>query len=211
MQFPALRKQSDRSAADRDVTNLESEIEVEKTPERLIFQRVRRIRRVTQGVNRMTASILPFSLDRSKERLTDRGSLAMVDEYAEAIGLPEKVDGEFPPPGSNRGIAHSAYVRTLTYHFSEGGRHIEEFRRIKADRGVRALIDMDRMPGPDAVGDWLRRMGSQGGQETLRCCNDMAAMTCWSVATCRATQGRATHRKKIRRKRRPLRRGLFWT
>ena len=82
----------------------------------------------------MTASILPFSLDRSKERLTDWGSLAMVDEYAEAIGLPEKVDGEFPPPGSNRGIAHSAYVRTLTYHFSEDGRHIEEVRRINGSR-----------------------------------------------------------------------------
>jgi hypothetical protein len=78
-----------------------SEIEVEKTPERLIFQGVRRIRQVTQGVNRMAAPILPSSLDRSKERLTDRGSLAIVDEYAEAIGLPEKVDGEFPAPGGS--------------------------------------------------------------------------------------------------------------
>jgi len=49
----------------------------------------------------MAAPILPSSLDRSKERLTDRGSLAIVDEYAEAIGLPEKVDGEFPAPGSS--------------------------------------------------------------------------------------------------------------
>ena len=78
-----------------------SEIEVEKTPERLIFQGVRRIRQVTQGVNRMAAPILPSSLDRSKESLTDRGSLATVDEYAEAIGLPEKVDGEFPAPGGS--------------------------------------------------------------------------------------------------------------
>jgi hypothetical protein len=36
--------------------------------------------------------------------LTDRGGIALVDEDAEAIGLPEKVDGEFPAPGSNRGI-----------------------------------------------------------------------------------------------------------
>ncbi len=97
----------------------------------------------------------------------------MVDEFVEAIGLPEKVEEEFPAPGSNRGIDPSAYVRTLIYHFSEGGRHIEEVRQIKADEGFRSLIDLEQMPGPDAVRDWLRRMGKQGQQEALRQCNDM--------------------------------------
>lgn len=120
----------------------------------------------------MADTILPFSLDRSKEKLTDRGSLAMVDEYAQAIGLPEKVDRELPVPGSNRGIAPSGYVRTLIYHFSEGGRHIEETRQIRADEGFRSLINMGRMPGPDAIGDWLRRMGAEDRQEALRRCND---------------------------------------
>ena len=62
--------------------------------------------------------ILPFPLAKSNERLTDRGGIALVEEDAEAIGLPEKVDGEFPAPGSNRGIGPSAYVRTLECHFS---------------------------------------------------------------------------------------------
>jgi len=121
----------------------------------------------------MAASILPFSLAKSNERLTDRGPIALVDEFAEAIGLPEKVEQEFPAPGSNAGIDPSVYVRTLMYHFSEGGRHIEDTRQIKFDKGFRSLIDLGRMPGPDAIGDWLRRMGSGGGQEALRCCNDM--------------------------------------
>jgi len=96
----------------------------------------------------------------------------MVDEFGEAIGLPEKIEEEFPAPGSNRGIDPSAYVRTLIYHFSEGGRHIEDTRQIKADEGFRSLIDMGRMPGPDAIGNWLRRMGSGGGKKALRHCND---------------------------------------
>jgi len=120
----------------------------------------------------MAASILPFSLAKSNEKLTDRGAVAMVDEFAQAVGLPGKVEEEFPAPGSNAGIDSSAYVRTLIYHFSEGGRHIEDTRQIKADEGFRALIGLDRMPGPDAIGDWLRRMGSGGGQEALRRCND---------------------------------------
>ena len=31
----------------------------------------------------MANVILPFSLDRGEEKLTDRGSLVMVDEYAQ--------------------------------------------------------------------------------------------------------------------------------
>ena len=121
----------------------------------------------------MADTILPFSLAKSNEKLTDRGAVAMVDEFGEAIGLPEKVEEEFPAPRSNRGIDPSAYVRTLIYYFSEGGRHIEETRQIKADEGFRPLVDLGRMPGPDAIGDWLRRMGSQDQQGKLRSVNDM--------------------------------------
>jgi hypothetical protein len=57
----------------------------------------------------------------------------------------------------------------LTYDFSEDRRHIEETRQIKADEGFRSLIDLDRMPGPDAIGDWLRRMGiSKRGNRYIR-------------------------------------------
>jgi hypothetical protein len=120
----------------------------------------------------MAASILPFSLAKSNEKLTDRGAIALVDEFADAIGLPEKVEQEFPAPGSNAGIDPSVYVRTLMYHFSEGGRHIEDTRQIKTDEGFRSLIGLDRMPGPDAIGDWLRRMGAGDQQGALRGCND---------------------------------------
>ena len=68
---------------------------------------------VTQGVKPMSDTMLPFSLAKSNEKLTDRGTIALVDEFAEAIGLPEKVDGEFPAPGSNRGIDPSAYVTAI--------------------------------------------------------------------------------------------------
>ena len=92
---------------------------------------------VTQGVKPMSDTMLPFSLAKSNEKLTDRGTIALVDEFVEAIGLPEKVDGEFPAPGSNRGIDPSAYLRTLTYHFSEGGRDgdLPEIRRCKLQQG----------------------------------------------------------------------------
>ena len=111
----------------------------------------------------------------------------MVNEFAGAIRLPKKVEKEFPAPGSNRGIDPSAYVRTLIYQFSEGGRHIEDTRQIKADEGFRSLIDLDRMPGPDGnrghvstpwaigFGGWEAKMWkAKMGKRRFG-----VAMTCW--------------------------------
>jgi hypothetical protein len=120
----------------------------------------------------MSDTILPFSLAKSNEKLTDRGALALVDEYAEAIGLPQAAQAALPAPGSNRGIDPADYVRTLVAHFADGGRFLEDVRRLRRDAGFRELIEMDHMPGPDAVGDWLRRMGETGQHVALRRCND---------------------------------------
>lgn len=113
----------------------------------------------------MPDSILPFSLDKSNEKLTSRGMVAVFDEYIEALGLPEQAARQFLTPGSNRGIAPADYVRTLCYHFTDGGRPPRRhWRPEERDGGFRALIEMRHMPGPDAVGDWLRRMGGAEGQ-----------------------------------------------
>jgi len=120
--------------------------------------------------------MLGFSIDKSNEKLTDRGMIAVLDEYLQALGLPSQVDQYFPAPGSNRGIVPSAYVRTLLYHFTDGGRHLEDIGDMKADEGFRDLTsDLEHMPGPDAVGDWLRRMGEQGQEAALRRVNDEVA------------------------------------
>jgi hypothetical protein len=113
----------------------------------------------------MPDSILPFSLDKSNEKLTDRGMIAVLDEHLQALGVPEQVAAGFPAPGSNNGIAPADYVRTLLHHFTDGGRHLEEVRDLKTDAGFRELVDLERMPGPDAMGDWLRRMGEDGSGE----------------------------------------------
>ena len=129
---------------------------------------------ITQRVSHMADTILGFSLDKSNEKLTDRGMIAVLDEHLQALGVPGQVAAGFPAPGSNNGIAPADYVRTLLYHFTDGGRHLEEVRDLKTDAGFRELVDLERMPGPDAVGDWLRRMGEDGlgGAAAVRHVND---------------------------------------
>ena len=120
----------------------------------------------------MTGRILPFFVTQSKEKLTDRGSLAIIDEFLTGVGFMDQLHQVFPLPGSGKGIKAADYVRTLVYHFADGGRHLEELEAIKTDEGFRSLIKMDHMPGSDAVGDWLRRMGKRRGTDYVQQLND---------------------------------------
>jgi len=102
-----------------------------------------------------------FKIKASNELLTDRGGLALFDEYVHSTGILNHVDRVFPRPGSNRGISASSYFRVLSLHMFDGGRYLEEIRDVKDDQGFRKVLNLDRFPGPDAVGDWLRRHGEQ--------------------------------------------------
>ncbi len=120
----------------------------------------------------MTHKILPFFVKQSKEKLTDRGHLAIVDEFMTGLEFPRQLDQVFPAPGSGKGIKAADYIRTLVYHFSDGGRHLEEIEGIKVDEGFRSLIKMKHMPGSDAVGNWLRRLGERKGTAYVQRIND---------------------------------------
>jgi len=102
-----------------------------------------------------------FNIKASNELLTDRGGLVLFDEYVENTGILDQVDRVFPWPGSNRGISASSYFRVLGLHMFDGGRYLEEIRDLKDDKAFRKVLHLDRFPGPDAIGDWLRRHGEQ--------------------------------------------------
>ena len=100
-----------------------------------------------------------FKIKASNELLTDRGGLALFDEYVQSTGILERVDQVFPCPGSNRAISAANYFRVLGLHMFDDGRYLEEIRGLKDDAGFRKVLNLERFPGPDAVGDWLRRHG----------------------------------------------------
>ena len=94
-----------------------------------------------------------FKIKASNELLTDRGGLALFDEYVQSTGILNNVDSVFPWPGSNRGISASSYFRVLGLHMFDGSRYLEEIRDLKDDKGFRKVLNLKHFPGPDAVGD----------------------------------------------------------
>ena len=63
----------------------------------------------------------------------------------------------FPKPGSGAGFNANTYLNPIVMMFLAGGRVIEDIRKIKADKGLQKICNMERVPSPDAIGNWLRR------------------------------------------------------
>ena len=113
-------------------------------------------------MNKLQQTLLPIKLERSEERLTSLAGLIVVEELARAKGLWRRVDELFPKPGSGRGYRASAYVKPLVWMLQAGGRRLEEVRELRAEQKVLSRLGLDELPSADALGDWLRRMGSRG-------------------------------------------------
>jgi len=108
-------------------------------------------------------TILPFKLEITNDMITPRAGLALLGELICGLRLPDVLDRELPGPGSGAGFMPSQFVVPLMLMFNGGGRSLEDLREIRMDFGLLELLGIDKVPSSDTTGDWLRRMGDNGG------------------------------------------------
>jgi hypothetical protein len=111
----------------------------------------------------LAQTVLPFKLDTTQDTITAQAGLILFGEYLHAIGLPGHLDRELPGPANAMGYPPSAYGVSLVLMLQGGGRSLEDLRMLRADEGLRTLLDLAVLPSSDATGDWLRRMGAGEG------------------------------------------------
>ena len=120
-----------------------------------------------RGERMMPQTVLPFKLEKTKERITANAGLALLGEFCEGIGFGKLLDKKLPKPGSAVGYTPGAYVTPLILMLNGGGQALEDLREIRNDAALRELLGLDEMPSSDATGDWLRRMGLGKGLSRL--------------------------------------------
>ncbi len=108
-------------------------------------------------------TILPFKLGSTEQKLTAHAGLALVDECASALGLPEAFAQEFPAPGSNRGFRPCEFGRALLMILHGGGRTFEDLRVLEQDEGLKAALELT-VPSSDAAREWTGRSGGRAGE-----------------------------------------------
>jgi hypothetical protein len=110
---------------------------------------------------------LKKELKHSTELLTAKAGLLICDAFERYNGLPELIDSIFPKPGSNRGFPHSKHIMTLLQLFHDGAESLEDVRELASDKALQQMTDISGYPTADAIGNWLRRMGSSNGVQCL--------------------------------------------
>lgn len=110
----------------------------------------------------MTKNVLNFKLKFSeKEEITPYAGLALYGEMYRAIGLDKEIKSVFPAPGSGAGFDANTYIKPIVMMFIGGGKYIEDIRKIEADKGLRRICKMEKVPSSDAIGNWMRREGKE--------------------------------------------------
>lgn len=104
-------------------------------------------------------TVFGFKLEKTSEELTAHAGIALLAEYNHGMGLRELADHHMPEPGSNRGYQPSAFVDSLVLMLQAGGRRLEDMRELRQETPLLRLVDREKIPDPDTIGDWLRRMG----------------------------------------------------
>jgi len=127
------------------------------------------LKTLTNEVSRrmIAKNILGFKLGTTKDELTAHAGLALFGEFTSGLGVLDLLNKRMPKPGNKKGFKPSVYVYSLLLMLHGGGRSLEDIRKIKDDKGLCKVLPLKLVPTPDAVGDWLRKMGDTGGLEGL--------------------------------------------
>jgi len=112
-------------------------------------------------------TILPFKLEMTRDIITPHAGLALMGEFAVGLKLLKSVDSYLPKPKSGAGYKPSEYIFPLILMLNGGGRSLEDTRQIRDDEAMREILPLKRIPSTDAIGDWLRRIGQNGGLKGL--------------------------------------------
>jgi len=105
----------------------------------------------------VTQERLDFQLAPTRDTITARAGLALFQEAALALGVRKSIKENLPPPGSGNGFEPQEYVLPLVMMLCGGGRTMEDIREIELDKGLKQLCGFARLPGADAIGQWLRK------------------------------------------------------
>jgi hypothetical protein len=105
----------------------------------------------------MTQTILNFTVESTKEKLTPRAGEAIFGEFLKAIRVDKLCNKHLPSPQSNRGYTPYTFIQPLMLMLHSGGRYLEDIRMINSDKALRTLLGMKNIPTADSIGKWLKR------------------------------------------------------
>ena len=110
----------------------------------------------------LSKTVFNFKFERTEKPITPHGGLPFLVRYIHGLGLVNLANVYLPPPGSARGYMPAEYVMAFSMLLCGGGSTLEDIRVLQKDDALKKVCGIGDFASPDAMGDWLRRMGNTG-------------------------------------------------
>lgn len=150
-------------------------------------QILRRQRRVTrrleqkyQGVTGpvMTTGGAQFETS-SRITATSAGGVGLTHELAQAVRLPQEIDGRLELLKEHRPYQESDHVLAMTYNHLAGGTCIEDLEQRRCDEAFLDMLGVKRLPDPTTAGDFCRRFRSKKDIDALQTAINESRLRVW--------------------------------
>ncbi|MDC9714359.1 MAG: transposase [Gammaproteobacteria bacterium] len=103
-------------------------------------------------------SILNYKLNSTNELLSARTGLLAPMHLMQSLELTKAIDQCFPALNSNSALKASTFINALVLSQHEGGQCLDDTSHIAKDKAL-CLLLKQKIPTPQAIGTWLRRLG----------------------------------------------------
>ncbi|MBA5247913.1 MAG: hypothetical protein FE834_00020 [Gammaproteobacteria bacterium] len=103
-------------------------------------------------------TILNYKLTPTNELLTARTGLLTLAHLMQSLDLGKAINRHFPASNSNSAFKASTFINTLVLSQHEGGKCLDDTLHIAKDKALSLLLQQ-KIPTPQVIGTWLRRLG----------------------------------------------------
>ena len=100
--------------------------------------------------------------------LTSHAGAVLLKEFVDQLGVAETYDAELSVKQRKRGYSESQFILAAAFSLMLGGQCVEDLKVLRGDPGTKSLLEIKEFPSPQAMGEFLRRLGIGDIHDLLR-------------------------------------------
>jgi hypothetical protein len=89
-------------------------------------------------------------------------------DFIARLGVAETYDAEVSVKQRERGYPESQFILAACSSLILGGEYVDDLKVLRGAPGTKALLEVDEVPSPQAMGEFLKRFGIGDIHDLLR-------------------------------------------
>jgi len=109
-----------------------------------------------------------FNIAFRAAKLTSHAGAVLFKDFVRRLGVAQTYDAEVSVKQRARGYPESQFILAACTSLVLGGACVDDLQVLRGDPGTKALLEVDEIPSPQAMGEFLKRFGIGDIHDLLR-------------------------------------------